>query len=269
MGGNFGGETAAFYARFRRGYPPAFTRSLVRALGLGHADVVADVGCGTGQLTLPLASRVRAVAGMDPEPDMLALARQAAAGQGVANVSWVLGTDHDLPALGSLLGARTLAAVTIANAIHLASAQDLFAAAREVLRPGGGIAVIANGTPLWQQPVPWSRAVRHGLEQWLGTRLESCCGTDAQSRQRYESELLAAGFNGVHEQSLDYTGHLSFDELIGGLYSAMPSHLLPPPAQRPAFRDHIRNAIGAGDQFTEQVHVAALVGYSPPPPSAH
>lgn len=135
-----------------------------------------------------------------------------------------------LPALGSLLGVRTLAAVTIANAIHLASAQDLFAEAREVLRPGGGIAVIANGTPLWQQPVPWSRAVRHGLEQWLGTRLESCCGTDAQSRQRYESELLAAGFNGVHEQSLDYTGHLSFDELIGGLYSAMPSHLLPPPS---------------------------------------
>src|ERR1039458_7560466 len=135
--------------------------------------------------------------------------------------------------------------------------------------PGGGIAVIANGTPLWQQPVPWSRAVRRGLEQWLGTRLESCCGTDAQSRQRYQSALLAAGFNGVHEQSLDYTGHLSFDELIGGLYSAMPSHLLPPPAQRAAFTDHIRNAIGAGDQFTEQVHLAALVGYSPPPPSAH
>jgi ubiquinone/menaquinone biosynthesis C-methylase UbiE len=269
MGGNFGGETAAFYARFRRGYPPAFTRSLVRALGLGPADVVADVGCGTGQLTLPLASRVRAVAGMDPEPDMLALARQAAASQGVANVTWVLGTDQDLPALGSLLGARTLAAVTIANAIHLASAPDLFAAAREVLRPGGGIAVIANGTPLWQQPVPWSRAVRRGLEQWLDTRLESCCGTDAQSRQRYESALLAAGFNGVHEQSLDYTGQLSFDELIGGLYSAMPSHLLPPPAQRAAFSDHIRNALGAGDQFTEQVHLAALVGYSPPPPSAH
>src|ERR1039458_4102122 len=107
MGGNFGGETAAFYARVRRGQPPAVAGSLVRALGRGPADVVADVGCGTGQLTLPLASRVRAVAGMDPEPDMLALARQAAAAQGVANVTWVLGTDHDLPALGSMLAART------------------------------------------------------------------------------------------------------------------------------------------------------------------
>ncbi len=30
------------------------------------------------------------------------------------------------------------------------------------LKPGGGIAVIANGTPLWQQPSDWSRAVRPG-----------------------------------------------------------------------------------------------------------
>ncbi len=62
MAGDFGGETAAFYARFRRGYPAAFTRLLTGALRLGPADVLADVGCGTGQLTLPLARRVRAVA---------------------------------------------------------------------------------------------------------------------------------------------------------------------------------------------------------------
>ena len=265
MSGDFSGETAAFYARFRRGYPPEISGLLARALGLGAADVVADVGCGTGQLTLPLASRVRAVAGMDPAPDMLALARKAAADEGVRNVTWVLGTDRDLPVLGTLLGAPALAAVTIANAIHLTSGQDLFPAARRVLRPGGAIAVIANGTPLWQQPAPWSVAVRHALEQWLDVRLASCCGTDTASRQGYRDAMLAAGFTGVHEQSLDYTARLSFGELIGGLYSAMPGHLLPPPGQRAAFADHIRNAIGAGGDFAEQVHVAALVGYSPRP----
>ncbi len=125
MSGDFSGETAAFYARFRRGYPPAFTGLLARALGLGADDVVADVGCRTGQLTLPLARRARAVAGMDPEPDMLAQARRAATDEGVRNVAWVLGTDRDLPALGSLLGAPALAAVTIANAIHLTSGEEL------------------------------------------------------------------------------------------------------------------------------------------------
>jgi ubiquinone/menaquinone biosynthesis C-methylase UbiE len=142
------------------GYPPAFVEVLARALRLGSADVVADVGCGTGQLTIPLAACVRAAAGIDPEPAMLALAAQAAAGQQVANVTWILGSDRDLPALAGLLGEHTLAAVTIANAIHLMAHQQVFAAARRLLRPGGGLAVIANGTPLWQQPSDWSQALR-------------------------------------------------------------------------------------------------------------
>ena len=118
MAGDFGGEVASFYARYRRGYPPAFIEALAQALRLDTSDVVADVGCGTGQLTIPLAGRVRSVAGMDPEPAMLALARQAASGQGLVKVTWVLGGDSDLPALSSLLGDHPLAAVTIANAIH-------------------------------------------------------------------------------------------------------------------------------------------------------
>jgi SAM-dependent methyltransferase len=265
MSVDFGGEVAAFYARFRRGYPPAFVDLLTRALRLGPDDVVADLGCGTGQLTLPLAGRVRAVAGIDPEPDMLALARQAAVGQGITNVTWVLGSDRDLAALVSLAGGQGLAAVTLANSIHLTSGEHVFAALRPILRPGGGVAIIANGTPLWQQPPAWSRALREGLEQWLDTRLESCCGTDAAARRGYQAAMLAAGFTDVHEVSLDYTGHLSFDELIGGVYSAMPAGLLPPPARRPEFTEHIRGFTGPGPRFREDVHVAALTGRSNTP----
>jgi SAM-dependent methyltransferase len=263
MTGDFGGEVAGFYARYRRGYPPAFIEMLARALRLSADDMVADVGCGTGQLTIPLAGQVRAVVGLDPEPDMLALAGQAAVDQGLTNVTWVLGSDRELPALGALLGAHALAAVTIANAIHLMPHERLFATTMRLLRPGGGVAVIANGTPLWQQPSEWSRALRQALEQWLGTRLESCCGTDAQSRLRYRDALLGAGFTDVCEESLDYVGHLDFDEVIGGVYSAMPTRLLPQPAQRTAFAEHVRSSIGSGGRFTEQVHVAALIAIRP------
>jgi ubiquinone/menaquinone biosynthesis C-methylase UbiE len=44
---------------------------LAETFGLNAQDMVVDIGCGTGQLTLPIAHRVRAVFGMDPEPDML------------------------------------------------------------------------------------------------------------------------------------------------------------------------------------------------------
>jgi ubiquinone/menaquinone biosynthesis C-methylase UbiE len=257
----WGGEVAGFYAKFRRGYPAEFIDVLAPALGLGTGDLVLDLGCGTGQLTLPLASRVRAVVGMDPEPDMLALARRAAADRGAGNVAWVLGGDADVPGLGAVLGGRSLAAVTVGNAIHLMDHRELFRSVMPLLRRGGGLAVIANGTPLWQQPAPWSSALRHGLEQWLGTRLDSCCGTDAPSRQHYREALLAEGFTGVHEEAAGYAGQLAFDDLIGGVYSAMPQGMLPPPGQRAGFEEHLRRSIGPGEPFTEEVRVAALIGH--------
>jgi hypothetical protein len=57
------------------------------------------------------------------------------------------------------------------------------------------------------------------------------------------------------------SGHLAFDEVIGGVYSAMPAHLLPPPTRRPAFAGHVRRAMGTATRFTEHVRVAALIGY--------
>jgi SAM-dependent methyltransferase len=263
MAGEFSGEVASFYARYRRGYPAAFIGLLARALRLGPDAVVADIGCGTGQLTIPLAGQARAVAGVDPEPDMLALAARAAAEQGVTNVAWMLGSDEALPALATLAGGPVLDAVTVANAIHLMPEQRLFAAAMSALKPGGGIAVIANGTPLWQQPSDWSRAVRQALEEWLGTTLESCCGTDEQSRRRYRDAMSSAGLTDVREEYCEYAGRLDVDELIGGLYSAMPPRLLPPAAERPAFAERIRRAAGPATRLNEWVRVTALIGYRP------
>jgi SAM-dependent methyltransferase len=164
----FGGEVAGFYHQYRRGYPPAVIDTLIGTFGLTGDDIVFDVGCGTGQLTLPIARRVRAVAGVDPEPDRLARARQAAAEQGIRNANWLLGADTDIPALAALLGGRRAGAVTIGQALHWMDYRELIPALVPLLRPGGGIAVITNGTPMWLQDSPWSRALRSFLEPWLG-----------------------------------------------------------------------------------------------------
>jgi ubiquinone/menaquinone biosynthesis C-methylase UbiE len=255
---HFSGEVAGYYARFRRGFPPAVTDSLVAALGLAPDDIVVDLGCGTGQLTLPLAERVRAVVGVDPEPDMLALARDAATARAVTNVSWQLGDDRDLPALGGLLGDRALGAVTIATAIHLMAHEELFAAAARVLRAGGAITVIANGKPLWLLDTDWSRALRGCLERWSGRKASYHCGTDAESRARYREALTAAGF-AVSESVVDYAAELAIEDLIGNLYSAMGGQL-PAPDQQPAFERLIRDALHPAVRFTEPVRVAALIG---------
>jgi len=255
----FGGEVAGFYHQYRRGYPPAVIDTLTGAFGLTSDDVVIDLGCGTGQLTLPIARRVQAVAGVDPEPDMLARARQAAVEQGVRNASWLLGDDTEIPALAALLGDRRAGAVTIAQALHWMRYRELIPGLVPLLRPGGGIAVITNGAPMWLQDSPWSRALRGFLGQWLGTTPTSTCGTDDASQQRYRDTMTEAGL-GVTETRYDYTGELDLDHLVGGVYSALSAQRLPPPDQRTAFAAQIHRAVAPYAPFMEHVPVRMLFG---------
>jgi ubiquinone/menaquinone biosynthesis C-methylase UbiE len=97
---SFGAEVAGFYARYRRGYSASTVDGLVAEFGLGTDDVVVDLGCGGGQLTVPLARRVGSVVGVDPEPDMLRYGPERALAGGVGNVVWVLRSDRDLGVVG-------------------------------------------------------------------------------------------------------------------------------------------------------------------------
>jgi SAM-dependent methyltransferase len=261
MGSDFSGETAMYYARYRRGYPPAAVDAIAEALGLGVDDLVVDLGCGSGQLSMPLAARVRAVVGVDPEPDMLRLARRTATEYGVDNISWLLGADTDVPTLGHVLGDRTVGAVTIALAIHWMDRDTLFPAIRPLLRPGGGIAVVTNGTPLWLQDNEWSRILRECLERWTGKSQTGACQTDDTGRNLNREALTAAGYR-VVESSVDYQDEVTIDQLIGGIFSAMSADRLRSTARREEFAAQVRDALAGHQPLTEQVRVWLQFGHT-------
>lgn len=245
---DFAGDVATFYARYRRGYPPAVADLIADAFDLGPDDTVVDLGCGTGQLTLPLAARAGRVVGVDPEPDMLAQARSR---NTPPNVEWRRGTDADLPDIAA--GTR-LGAVTAAVAIHWMDRPALFRAAHRLVRPGGGVAVVTNGTPLWRHDTDWSRAARDVLEDLLGHPVTATCDTDAAGRRKNTDALREAGFD-VDESTVDYHAPLTLDALVGGLYSAMST-------RPPALADRLRQRVGAGP-WTEHVTVHVQLGRTP------
>ena len=259
MATGFGGEVATYYARHQRGYPPEVLDALAAAFRLGADDTVVDLGCGTGQLSLPLADRVAAVIGVDPEPDMLAIARRAALEQGIGNATWVLGSDRDVPALSRLVGERTVGALTVAVAIHFMDRDALFAAARSLLRPGGGIAVVTNGEPLWTQDTEWSLALRECLERMLGHSVTGRCQTDEDGRRRNREALVRTGYR-YEETSVRYEAPLTVADVVGGVFSAMSAEQLPPPEQRAAFAADVRDALGGVDVVTERVTVRLQYG---------
>ena len=258
----FHGEVADLYHRYRHGYPEPVIAAIARIFGLSDRDVTVDLGCGTGQLALPMAARVRAVLGVDPEPDMLMRARRAAGDAGISNVSWMIGADSDMPAIRALLGSGAVGAVTVGQALHWMNHPALFTAARPLFRPGGGIAVVTNGTPLWLQDTHWSRAIRTILEGWLGHRARATCGTDEHSQQRYREDLSAAGYEAT-SAAVDYDVDLTAEQLAGGIYSALGADRLPAAGQRAVFAEQIADAIAPRDHVIEHVHVAVLAGSIP------
>ncbi len=101
--------TAQFYARFRPGYPAGLLALLAERAGLDGTGRLLDLGCGTGNVAIPLAAYVEEVVAVDVEPEMLAQARKAAP----ANVRMVEARAEDVD---ETWGAFRL--VTIGAALH-------------------------------------------------------------------------------------------------------------------------------------------------------
>ncbi|NNC12292.1 class I SAM-dependent methyltransferase [Planctomonas sp. JC2975] len=263
MTGAFSGWTADQYAAHRRDLPEIVVADLVSHFGLDLASSVVDLGSGTGQAIAPLSRRVGVGIAIEPEPDMLRRLRERT--DVGSNVLTILGSDHDLPLLRNVLGDRRVDLVTVANALHFMDPAAVFADALSVLRPGGGIAVISHGWPLWLADSDWSRAVRAFLEQWLGHGTARTCGLDEQTLHERESLLTSTGFVDVTVSRHEYTTEVTPDYVVGNLASALSDEQVPA-ARRSEFEAGVRTALaqGAGSlPLEERVPIVVLAARAP------
>jgi ubiquinone/menaquinone biosynthesis C-methylase UbiE len=131
----------------------AVTRErLWRALVAGYVaprpdEVIVDVGCGTGSLALVLGRmqpRARVV-GVDPDREMLAVARRKAEAAGVA-VRWQVGMGDALPE--SLGAVDTVVSSLVLHQCPVAVKRAVLGSMFAVLRPGGRLVIADYG---WQR----------------------------------------------------------------------------------------------------------------------
>lgn len=130
-----------------------------------HAEgdgVWADIGCGTGFWTLPLARRVRKVYALDINSAMLAELGRKLAERAVENVETMPSGESSLP-----LGERCLDGVLLAFVAHeLDEPAHYFAEIRRVLKPGGRLIVIEHGQRSRCGPPPRHRLSPRQLDRW-------------------------------------------------------------------------------------------------------
>jgi ubiquinone/menaquinone biosynthesis C-methylase UbiE len=148
---------------------------------LQEGDLVVEVGCGTGRMTLPLSMMTPGpVIGVDSETRMLDVARQKDA---AGRVEWIRGSAYRIPVAD---GAAAL--VMMVMVIHLLRQRGrAFAEARRILRPAGQLSL-------------WTFTPRHVEEFYLNPYFPSIAVIDRPrfpSAATLSAELRRAGFDEV------------------------------------------------------------------------
>jgi hypothetical protein len=175
-----------------------------------------------------------------------------------STVAWMLGSDADINMFRRLLGDGSVGAITIGQAPHFMDHKRFFREARPLLRAGGGIADVANGTPLWQQDTEASRALRTAMEEWFQTKLTATCGPTGTLSPSTQRRTMLPGYQ-VDEVVDECTEEVELEQVLGGLYSALSPEDLRGD-RRDAFAAHIARALPTDTPFTEAVRVVALLG---------
>jgi SAM-dependent methyltransferase len=252
---------ARHYLAGRPAYAAGLVRRVARLCGLVAAHRVLDLGCGPGQLALAFAPLAGEVVGLDPEPEMLRVAREEAARAGRA-VEFRAGSSRDL---GPELGRFRL--VVIGRAFHWMDRADTLRRLDGIIEPGGAVALFGDDHP----KVPDNRGV-----EAFDRLTERYAGDDAGRAARrspewvrHEAVLLDSPFPALERVGVIERRQTPLDRFVDRALSlsSVSRHLSGP--QSGALAREVRETMApfARDgMVTEVVESVALIARREPPP---
>ena len=250
------GSAVAHYAQYRPGYPHDLVDAVAARAGLDGTQRVLDIGCGTGQITIPLARHAHAIVAIDPVAGMLARGSEAAQAAGADNITWLEGDSSQIAALA---GPRADLAVFAAS-FHWADRPTVLAALNGVLSPGGTVVIINDVLGDGEQP-DWVHAITRIRARYLGAR--RLAGMAIYS---HRDVLASSAFCAVDTLIWSWSRQLTVEEVTGLQlsYSFSSPALLGDRA--PAFSSDVRTAVldlHPAGVVTEPFRVEMLIATRP------
>ena len=218
-------QDAERYDRARPGYPPALFDDLALLAGIGPDCRVLEIGCGTGQATVPLAERGCEIVAVELGSNMAAVARRNLAR--FPSVHVVTSAFETWP-----LPPAPFDAVVVATAFHWLDPAVRVTKAADALRSDGAFATIsthhvAGGTGDFFADVQacyerWDPATPPGLR--LTPAADIPTGDDEPTRsgrfglaqfKRYEWDLVYTTATYL-DVLLTYSGHRALEPVARG-----------------------------------------------------
>ena len=190
--------TSWYYARFRPAYPRELLDAIVAGAGLDGTGRLLDLGCGPGQLSIPLAPHVAEVVALDSEPEMLVELRRLAP----PNVRAVEGRAEDVD---ESWGAFRLA--TAGRAFHWFDADRVL---DRLVAVTPAVALVGDSLSQSEALVELLAVARAVLGE--PPRV-------AAAAVRYEDALARSRFSDVTQLTVEVERTWTVEQLIGFAYS--------------------------------------------------
>jgi ubiquinone/menaquinone biosynthesis C-methylase UbiE len=202
-------SSAPFYSRYREPYPAEFFAEVAGRLRFAGTERLLDIACGPAPLAIGFAPYVGSCNGVDPEPAMLAAARELAAEAGV-QLELFESRLEDLPAsIGVFLVA------TIGRALHWLDREEAPPVIARLVASGGYL-LICGALSADGPENPWATAFHDIRRAW---------SSEADERHRYhiyrdvDAWFADSPFQKLEEISVSYHQRVTLEDLVGRAFS--------------------------------------------------
>ena len=199
-------STAALYEYLRPPYPAAFFKRVAETLKFSRQHALIDLGTGPGLLALGFAPYVGRITGVDPEPAMLAAAREAAdrAGQ---ELTLIAGKAEDLP---DDIGRFDV--VTIGRALHWMDRAAILTLLGRLLAPDGVLLTcasssVADGRNAWLDSYTAAR------REWAQDNRETAGGRSERLHRELATFLAGSPFHVVETIGVEASHEISVPDM--------------------------------------------------------
>lgn len=203
--------TAYYYANYRPAYPIGLIEKIQQFAK--KKDTLLDLGCGTGELTLPLSEWFSECVGVDPDAEMIEWANKKKNDCGTEHCTFVNQTaeEHvDDPSSYQL--------IVSGNAFHWMNRDKVLAKSYDLLEEDGRMVILAGGS-LWSGKERWQKDVKTLIQSYLGQDRRAGTGVYPGKMKGHEDYIQHSSFQLLEKSDYSFRYEWTVESLIGYLYS--------------------------------------------------